>query len=85
MTRTHVFLRQHFIVLQEGERTIHNIPPGPLIRFINQQLAEMYANGIRVEDAPVFGPTAMITVFPKCILRIADFPGPHGPRVRKWR
>ena len=73
-----LLLHQRRNVLQEGVRTIHNIPPGPMLRMMNEQLADMHANGVQVEDFPASGPSTTITVHPKCILRVADFPGSNN-------
>ena len=63
--------------LQEGMRKIHTIPPGPMLRHMNEQLAEFFEHGVQVLDTPHIGPPQLIVVHPKVILRIADYPGAH--------
>jgi len=80
LTEQKPYLGQHntldvYVRVQEGFRELRHIPPGPLLRHINEQLAEFYMHGIEVLDNPIVGPSARITIFPKCILRICDFPG----------
>ena len=72
--------RSHGQSSQEGKRVQRHIAPGPLLKVVNTRLADMYKHGIEVYDFPVMGPPEKALVFPKCILRVGDFPGQRFAR-----
>ena len=74
--------RSHNQSLQDGNKVQRHIPPGPVLKAVNEKLADMYKQGIEVFDYPRVGPPVKVLVYPKNILRVGDFPGPLFLRAR---
>ena len=48
-----------------------------MLKLVNTTLQDMYERGVEVWNQPVMGAPELKLIFPKNILRVGDFPGPH--------
>jgi hypothetical protein len=48
-----------------------------MLKMVNTTLQDMYERGVEVWNQPVMGAPELKLIFPKNILRVGDFPGPH--------